>query len=139
MEHRWNNRTEVEASAVVYHPRCGASHVCIRDAGMGGAFIEGAPPGLPRNAPITLLLHYEPSDRRQLLQLPAMIVRVGWNGLGVMFLEHDPAILRALQRWIDASRTRFVRSHALSAGFPLRAPVVLASSAADDEGVALRA
>jgi hypothetical protein len=117
MEHRWNTRVEITAPAVIHHPREGSCIGIVRDASPGGVFIDLVNGACPLNSPVTLVL---PIDRTDMLEVPAMVVRVDPFGVGVMFLEHDDDVALALRRWVDRSRRALVDAQAMDSNrFPL--------------------
>lgn len=113
MEHRLSTRIATEAQVTLYHHLIrGWAVGRVRDVSSDGALIELAGGSFPPNSPVTLVLHFHGTARRELLQIPAMVVRAEEGNIGVMYLEHDDDTARALRRLIDAFR---ISSHAREA------------------------
>ncbi len=104
MEHRCSSRMEIRARATLDHPVTGLAIGWVRDASAEGALIEVGGGSFPLNSPITLALHFGSCAQRELLRLPAMVVRATQSSVSVMFLEYDQDTANALQRLLDKWR-----------------------------------
>lgn len=98
MEHRWSVRKPHQCRVVVDCPRVGPAGAKLHDIGIGGMFVETDNMDLPLNAAVNVAFTLGRDNYREDFRLPAMVVRHMRNGAGIMFLESDVDILRALRR-----------------------------------------
>ena len=98
MEHRWSVRKPQCCPVVVDTPRQGRVAAKLQDIGIGGMFIETDDITLPLNTPVNVAFTLPREPFREDFRLPAMVVRHAPTGAGVMFLDIELNILRALRR-----------------------------------------
>lgn len=97
MEHRWSSRKPVSGSVVVECPRIGLVRAALRDISLGGMFVESSAVVFPLNAPVSVVFDLPTGGRREGYCLPAMVVRHTSNGAGIMFLEPEAEVVRAMR------------------------------------------
>jgi hypothetical protein len=118
LEHRHTLRWPTRSRLMLVHPWRGSWVAAVRDASLGGAFIEGA--SLPMHSPLTLLAVHDTLDGPDLLALPAMVVRTGRDGIGVALLEYDERRLLVWRDWLHAAHAAYLDA---AAGAPDAAPL----------------
>ncbi|HKQ30855.1 MAG TPA: PilZ domain-containing protein [Burkholderiales bacterium] len=102
MEHRWSARKPVTGNVVVECPRVGLIRATMRDVSLSGMFVETGPMVLPLNAPVSVVFSLSPSKSGDDHCLQAMIVRHTTKGAGIMFLDPDTDIIRAMRSTLYA-------------------------------------
>lgn len=103
MEHRWSVRKPHQCSVIVDCPRGGLAAAQLRNIGIGGMFVETGKVDLPLNALVNVAFALGRDDSREEFCLPAMVIRRTDRGAGIMFLESEPELLRALERALHAT------------------------------------
>ncbi len=97
MEHRWSARKSFQRSVVVDCPRMGPASVKMCDVSLGGMFVETDRLLLPLDAPVFVAFNLAHNEQHDDFRLEAMVVRHAPAGAGLMFLDLETEILRALR------------------------------------------
>ena len=97
MEHRWSARKPLQRSIVVDCPRIGLAAVTMCDVSLGGMFVETGRLLLPLDAPVVVAFNLARSEQHDDFRLQAMVVRHTPAGAGLMFLDLESDLLRALR------------------------------------------
>jgi c-di-GMP-binding flagellar brake protein YcgR len=97
MEHRCSTRNANQQSVVVKSPRLGLTSANISDISLGGMFVQTAGLNFPLDAPVSVAFDLPVETYHDDFRLEAMVVRHTPSGVGLMFLEMETGIRRALQ------------------------------------------
>jgi hypothetical protein len=97
MEHRWSARKSFQRSVVVDCPRIGPASVKMCDVSLGGMFVETGRLLLPLDAPVFVAFNLAHNEQHDDFRLEAMVVRHAPVGAGLMFLDLETDVLRALR------------------------------------------
>ena len=67
-----------------------------RDLSLGGLFVESGALVLPPNTPVTVSFNIDCDGEEHTFHLNATVVRRAPGGMGLMFLQMEPGVIRAL-------------------------------------------
>lgn len=98
MEHRWSARQPFQRRVDVDCPRVGPASVTMCDVSLGGMFVETGRLLLPLDALVFVAFNLSHNQQHNDFRLEAMVVRHAPTGAGLMFLDLEIEILRALRR-----------------------------------------
>lgn len=97
MEHRWSERNPTRFDAILKYPPLGLVCGRVRNASLGGMFVETGPIALHVNTPVELAIRRQGHPADKLYRLRALVVRVVEGGAGLMFRNFDDVTLRTLR------------------------------------------
>ena len=97
MEHRCSKRKPIQHSVVVDSPGLGLTSTNSSDISLDGMFLRTDGFNFPLNAPVFVAFDIAAGPQHDDFGLEAMVVRRTPTGVGLMFLEMETAIRRALQ------------------------------------------
>jgi hypothetical protein len=101
MEHRWGWRVSMDELARVSDERGPVSAARLRDLSTSGAFLEIAPEFVPLSF-VEVQFAIERRGRRLVESVPAHVVRVTPEGIGVEWNEFNPpAVARLLHARLE--------------------------------------
>jgi len=96
MEQRWSTRTPVKLDVdMAYEDK--EEDCSTRDIGMGGVFLEMGSILPPVDTMVELIFKVGATDKRTKHKIKAKVVRVAYDGIGLMFRDFDAGTFRALQ------------------------------------------
>lgn len=98
MDKRRSSRTPLRQRVGVECSHTGAMSAYTRNVSLGGMFIETGSLGVPPNAPVTVSFSLQHDGVVDRFTLGAAVVRRAPEGVGLMFLEMGPEVIRALSR-----------------------------------------
>ena len=97
MENRRSSRRLLRQEIGLDVARIGPLSALSHDMSLGGMFVEtGRPMALQPNTSVTVLFNLGRNGRRETFQLDAAVVRCTPAGVGLMFLQMEPEVIRAL-------------------------------------------
>lgn len=103
MDHRRSSRKVLRQEVGIDSTRIGSLSATTHDVSLGGMFVETGPLALPPNASVTVSFHLPQKNGQVLeLKLDAAVVRFAPGGVGLMFLQMEPDVIRALSRALAA-------------------------------------
>ena len=82
-------RTELPLQVFIHYKSKRSAATKVRDLSTEGAFIEMAPKELPEGAHVETVLCYQLEDKPIEYRLPATVVRVTQEGVGLKFDSYD--------------------------------------------------
>jgi c-di-GMP-binding flagellar brake protein YcgR len=97
MEHRCSKRKPIQHNVVVDSPGLGLTSADIGDISVGGMFVQTDGLNFPLDAPVFVAFDIPAGTDHDDFGLEAMVVRRTTSGVGLMFLEMETGIRRALQ------------------------------------------
>jgi len=97
MEQRCSIRNSIQHSVVVDCPGLGLTPANIYDISLVGMFIQTDGLKFPLEALVFVVFDPSPGTQRDGFGLEAMVVRHTPSGVGLMFLEMETKIVRALR------------------------------------------
>ncbi len=102
VQQRWSARVSVALEVALYDPSTqpvGARPLIMkaRNISVGGMFIETATP-LPRDTHVVVAFGLRVQEERPYYRMPATVVRVAPDGVGVMFNSFDREMVNSLRR-----------------------------------------
>jgi len=97
MEHRCSKRNPFQHSIVVDSPGLGLTSTNSGDISLGGMFLHAEGVNFPLDAPVFVAFDIPAGTHHSDFGLEAMVVRKATSGVGLMFLEMETGIRRALQ------------------------------------------
>jgi PilZ domain-containing protein len=97
MEHRRSSRKPLRERIGLDTSRSGAAlSAYTRDVSLGGMFVETRSLVLPPNTSVTVSFDLGNSGEVHTFHLNATVVRRAPEGLGLMFLQMEPDVIRTL-------------------------------------------
>ncbi|HEY8554003.1 MAG TPA: PilZ domain-containing protein [Burkholderiales bacterium] len=142
MERRWGIRKSVDVEVVIDCQPRGLLRGRLGNVSVGGLFVRTEPSVLTRNTHVEVVLMLQHADGTRVYRMPALVVRLSPNGVGLMLDQYDVEAFRALvvlllaQREAGARLDAPYRSHADK--FPVEAETT-ASAKEDVTGAAVSA
>lgn len=114
VQQRWTARLPVTLDVALYDPNAkpvGSRPLLMksRDISVGGMFIETRNP-LPLDTHVMLAFGLRLQDERPYYRLPATVVRVAPDGIGVMFNTFDSEMVDSLRRILHRQQSQGVAS-----------------------------
>jgi hypothetical protein len=102
VQQRWGARVPLMLEVALYDrsaqpPGARPRMLSARNISVGGMFIETETP-LPTDASMVLAFGLRMQDERPYYRLPATVVRVAPDGIGVMFTSFDREMVDSLRR-----------------------------------------
>lgn len=88
-KYRTTVRTEIPLQVFINYDSKRAVATKVRDLSTEGAFIEMSPTELPEGAQVETVLRYYMDDKPIEYRLPASVVRVTSDGIGLKFDSYD--------------------------------------------------
>jgi len=102
-ERRENPRLPVALDVALYYNSLMLLDCRTRDISLEGAYIDTGGQALPQNAAIDLALSLQIGEEIRHHRLPAEVMRVDNNGIGLMFRYPDYTSFNALVNFLDVS------------------------------------
>jgi len=96
MERRRSTRKQLRQRVTLGSPHTEPVTVSLRNASLGGMFVETGAVSLPRNAIVTVSFGLARAEKDYDFNLDAMVVRRDQNGVALMFLQMKMDVIRAL-------------------------------------------
>lgn len=112
MEHRCGTRRAIDANVIIDCRPAGLTRGRVRNISAGGLFIKMRPPGgLTSDRVKVVFVHHDRGVAR-VYRMPAVIIRWGRDGAGLMFSELSPNAFYGLLAILLAEEQR-KRDHAM--------------------------
>jgi hypothetical protein len=96
MERRWGMRRPVDVEVVLDNQPASLLRGRIGNISIGGLFVKTEPTALRLHAPIELVLLLDDRSGTRVYRLPAIVVRLTDDGVGLMFDQYDVNAFRTL-------------------------------------------
>ena len=100
MEHRWSVRTPLSTQVTIYHNKLPVAVCTTKDIGLGGLFINSGPITYPVNTTLDLEFKLDSGEEFKQYRMLACVVYGSEKGLGLMFLEPNPEVIRTVRKMI---------------------------------------
>jgi hypothetical protein len=94
MEHRRGERLPCDISAVVAYRSLGLVSGKARNISTDGMYLDSGPIVVPKNSLVSIHFRLDGRDR---FETDAMVVWVGAGGMGLMFSDPSPQLVRAVE------------------------------------------
>ena len=104
MEHRCSKRFSQSEKILIHHNALPVAFCKMRNISVGGMFIETGPLTYRKNTPLEV--EFVLNDRW--FRLPVMVVNQTKEGMGLMFLEPDPVVIRDMLALLNAKKKKSV-------------------------------
>lgn len=96
MDRRWSARKRIRQRAILEAQHIGPIVAEMRNASLGGTFVDTDSVVLPHNASVVVEFKIPRGGRKERFRLDAMVVRRASTGAGLMFLHMTSEVIRAL-------------------------------------------
>lgn len=103
MDHRWSKRTPFTLDVMVYRGRGSPHRVKAIDISIGGMFLQMDPEDLMLNETIILAFTLHSDGEVSHHRLPASVMRICSDGVGVMYDRFDRGTVERLRRTLEAA------------------------------------
>lgn len=90
MEHRCGTRRTIDANVIIDCRPAGLTRGRVRNISAGGLFIKMRPPGGMTSDRVKVVFVHHDRGISRLYRMPAVIIRWGRDGAGLMFSELSP-------------------------------------------------
>lgn len=97
MEHRRGQRLPCDISAVVAYRSLGLVSGKARNISTDGMYLESGPIVVPKNSLVSVHFRLNGRSARDRFETDAMVVWVGAGGMGLMFSDPSPDLVRAVE------------------------------------------
>lgn len=97
MEHRLSPRKPMDLSVVLYYKGIGMLRCRAKDVSADGLYLDTEQQALRLHTPVEVAIATREAAGISVSILPAMVVRVERNGVGLMFKETNHRIYEAMQ------------------------------------------
>ncbi len=101
MEHRWSERKARTLDAMLGYSPSGFVRAKVRNASVGGAFVETDTLSLHVNTPVDLMLRLPKRGVSAFRRLPALVIWMEQGRAGLMFRSFDQSMQAALRALLD--------------------------------------
>src|SRR5690554_764782 len=88
MERRWGIRKSVDVEVVIDCQRRGLLRGRLGNVSVGGLFVRTEPSVLTRNTHVEVVLMLQHADGTRVYRMPALVVRLSPNGVGLMLDQY---------------------------------------------------
>ncbi len=102
-ERRWSSRKPVSLNVAIYYDRLGLLPCRTRDISVEGMFVHTGQITLTQGATVDAVLTGHNGHTGLQLRLPAKIVRVNTDGVGLRFHDFDTDTYHFLREVLDAA------------------------------------
>ena len=103
MDHRWSTRTPFTLDVMVYRVRGSPHRVRAIDISIGGMFLQMDPEDVALNETLILVFTLHGNGEVSHHRLPASVMRVGSDGVGVMYDRFDRGTVKRLRRLLEGT------------------------------------
>ncbi len=109
MEHRWSQRSLLSISVLLYQNGIPVARCRTRDVGSEGMFVECGSAICAKNAVIDVEFEAPtPGGESKRYSLPAMVMHVADDGMGLIVLDIGSEAFRALRHMVQHVEPRLV-------------------------------
>ncbi len=99
-EQRWSSRLPQVLDVAFYRKGVAPLHVMSRDISLGGMFVETVPTEVEIDTPVIVGFTLRTGERVSHHRLPASIVRVAKDGVGLMYQRFESDTVRVMREML---------------------------------------